>query len=131
MFCARSASAVSFERPRSVMTQCTAEGGTMRERLRRLNFVESQTATTRREAFTMARLTRDSRKFGVVSPTSGSNPSTPRKRMSACISSSTSSASGPTSEKEFLRRLPPIRMTSRFVLASSAAMFTALVITVS
>jgi hypothetical protein len=37
----------------------------MRERLRP-NFVESHTATTLLAAFTMARFTRDSRTFGVV-----------------------------------------------------------------
>lgn len=58
----------------------------MRDKLRRLNLVESQTATTWRAAFTIARFTRDSSKLGVVRPTSGSKPSTPRKRMSACIS---------------------------------------------
>ena len=37
---------------------------------------------------------------------------------------------GPTSEKEFLRSVPPVRMTSTAVPASSAAMLTALVMMV-
>jgi hypothetical protein len=41
-----------------------------------------------------------------------------------------SSAIGPTSEKEFFRRVPPVRITSRDEPASSAAIFTALVIIV-
>jgi hypothetical protein len=48
----------------------------MRERLRRANFVESHTAITLLAALTMARFTRDSRTFGVVSPSSTSTPST-------------------------------------------------------
>ncbi len=39
-----------------------------------------------------------------------------------------SSAIGPTSEKEFFRRVPPVRITSRDEPARSAAIFTALVI---
>jgi hypothetical protein len=41
-----------------------------------------------------------------------------------------SSVIGPTSEKEFFRRVPPVRITSRDEPASSAAIFTALVIIV-
>ena len=41
-----------------------------------------------------------------------------------------SSAMGPTSENEFLRRVPAVRITSTAVPASSAAMLTALVMMV-
>ena len=40
------------------------------------------------------------------------------------------SAIGPTSEKEFFRRVPPVRITSSDEPANSAAIFTALVMIV-
>ena len=60
-----------------------------------------------------------------------SKPSTPRNKTSALSCRSVRSAKGPTSEKEFLRSMPPVRITSMCVPASSAAMFNAFVITVN
>src|SRR6202034_37657 len=96
--------------PRSVMTSCTADVATIRERLRSPNLLESQTATVRLATSTITRFTLASRRLGVLSPKCASKPSTPRKRRSALRRRSVSSAMGPTSEKEFWRSVPPVRM---------------------
>src|SRR5580693_8128305 len=103
----------------------------MLHRLRRPNLLESQTAMVLRAMSTIARFTSDSKRFGVKSPALVSKPSTPKNKMSALSWRKVRSASGPTREKEFLRSMPPVRITSMFVPASSAAMLIAFVITVS
>lgn len=50
--------------------------------------------------------------------------------MSAFRRCRVSSAMGPTREKEFLRKLPPVKITSKDDPDNSAAIFTAFVITV-
>ena len=50
--------------------------------------------------------------------------------MSALNRRKVSSAMGPTSENEFFRKVPPVRMTSIKLPASSAAILTALVMMV-
>jgi hypothetical protein len=49
-----------------------------------MNLVESQTAATIDEAFTIARFTHASITLGVVNPASASKSSTPRSSVSAC-----------------------------------------------
>ena len=115
----------------SVTTSCTDVTGIMLHKLRRPNLLESQTATVRRAISTMARLTCASSRFGVNNPARVSKPSTPKNKMSALNCRSVCSASGPTSENEFLRNVPPVSMTSMCVPANSAAMLIAFVITVS
>ena len=69
---------------------------------------------------------------GVVTPTLGSSPSTPRNRRSAESFASACSASGPTSEYDVCRSRPPSIITR--ICGSpdnSIAIFSALVITVS
>src|SRR5581483_1274870 len=102
-------------------------GGTIKERLRRPNLLPSQTATEILETSTMTRLTFASSRLGVLNPYSTSKPSTPRNRISALSLCNVSSAIGPTSEKEFFRRVPPVRITSTSVPASSETILTALV----
>ena len=53
-----------------------------------------------------------------------------QKQKSALRRRKVSSAMGPTREKEFLRSVPPVRITSTAVPDSSAAMLTALVMMV-
>ena len=100
------------------------------DRLRRPIFDESPTATTRRAMPSMRAFRRASSRCGVITPISGSRPSKPRNRMSACRPSSPCSACGPPSEYELGRSTPPsmIRVTCG-APASSTAMFSALVIT--
>src|SRR5438270_12886523 len=56
-----------LEAPRSVMTACRADVGTIRERLRCPNLLESQTAIVRLATSTITRLTLASRRLGVLS----------------------------------------------------------------
>src|SRR5919108_3783110 len=113
--------------PRSVMIWCRALGGPIREKLRRPNLLESHTATIHLATSTITRFTFASRRLGVLSPKRTSKPSTPRKRMSAFSRRKVSSAIGPTRENEFFRKVPPVKITSMALPASSDAIFTALV----
>src|SRR5208282_3860708 len=115
----------------SVMIWWTTEVGAMRDRLLRPNLLESHTATTRLAISIITRLTLASRMLGVLSPYCTSNPSTPKNRMSAFRRRSVSSAIGPTRENEFLRNIPPVRITSGEAPASSVATLTALVMMVT
>src|SRR5438874_13068669 len=112
------------------MTPCSDEVGLIRDRLRRPNLLESQTAILCRETSTITRFTFDSSKFGVLKPYCTSKPSTPRNNRSAFRWCNVSSAIGPTNENELLRNVPPVRITSTVVFECSAAMFTALVVIV-
>src|SRR2546425_12875877 len=54
--------------PRSVITSCKALVGTINDKLRRPNLLESHTATVLFAASTITRLTFASKRFGVLSP---------------------------------------------------------------
>ena len=54
--------------PWSVITSCKAVGGTIKDKLRRPNLLESHTATVRFATSTMIRFTFASRRLGVLSP---------------------------------------------------------------
>ena len=79
---------------------------------------------------TISLFTFASSRFGVLNPYCVSKPSTPRNSRSALSRRSVSSAIGPTSENQFLRRVPPVKMTSTDVPESSAAILTAFVMIV-
>src|SRR5450432_1020723 len=85
----------------SEMTPCSEDVGPIKERLRRPNLLESQTAILCRETSSITRLTFDSNKFGVLKPYCTSKPSTPRNNRSAFRWRKVSSAIGPTRENEF------------------------------
>ena len=106
------------------------DSGTIEDKLVRPNLLESHTAITRAAICTMSRFNCASSRLGVETPDWVSNPSTPRKSMSAFSRRRLSSAMGPTSEYELLRNIPPVRMTSRLLPDSSLAMLMALVMMV-
>ena len=98
--------------------------------LRRRSLEESATTTTWREMRIISALSSASARCGVMTPISGSKPSAPRYRRSACRFASAACAMCPDSELDSRRSVPPgmIRRTDGTSIRS-AAMFSALVIT--
>ncbi len=104
----------------------------MRCRLTRPNLEASVSTTIRRARSTMRWLRRASASSWVVRPNCRSRPSTPRNRVSKLYELRLASAWLPCSDSDCWRNRPPVSSTLMpAALASSQAMFSPLVITVT
>src|SRR5256885_15089473 len=88
----RSSSTAASGAARSVIRRCSCSTLAMSEMLRRLSLEESATTTTWREMRIILALSSASARCGVMTPISGSRPSAPRYKRSACRFASAASA---------------------------------------